>query len=911
MEFLFNLIVKPLQLLFEFIFTNTYYTTENIILSIFILSFAVSILCLPLYLRADEIQEEENEIQKKLSKRVNSIKKNFRGDERELLLQTYYKQNNYHPIMGLRLSLSLILQVPIFMAAYTYFNSLGLLETMHFGAIKNLGTPDGLVEIFGIKINILPILMTCVSLLGTLIYAKAKNIKGSGTLVAVNLIFLALLYNSPSALVLYWLFNNLFSLIKNICLLKISRGKLIKYSLISVLIFYYILHRMFYIPLDIMVFILLGVIICNHAKIKNLNFDFNYKKLFILSMCALWVVLGVLIPSNIISTSPIEFSFQDASPINILFSTATIFAGAIIFWGLWIYYFANKTFKKLLSVCSCLILACSIINLYLAKIPLTALTNTLNFAIPDINLLLYSKSEIALYILATGISCSFILIEIFKKQRTKILINIVTTILIRTIILSAYNLSKITITTIALKKEEAKIEKKKQEKYINLSSSHKNVLIIFVDRAIGAFLPIIFKEHPELKNQYRGFIFYPNTLSFAGYTLLSYPAILGGYEYTPVEMNKSEKKFEEEYIEALSVLPKIFADNNWKTTIINPMGAEWERSLNEGVREKDLKILGKIDLNKNSNINHLKIPNHIIYNMETERKIEFPASAITKHNLVYFSLLSSAPIFIRDFIYNEGSYHSIATKKDKNNIIEDIFFLKNYAELSLLDKFTTFSEANNTFTILNNALPHHGADLSFPNYDLSSETQISYQPPVGHSEWLIRHYSVNVATIKLIGKYLDFLRANNIYDNTKIIIVADHGYIGTTLPKPLDNVFQTKNITPFNPLLLVKDFGTQENFKQSEEFMTNADVPTLATNNIIQNPKNPYTNKAINSEAKKEGVVIIKGYKWKPEFYLGKKHILNKKDSFNFVKDNPANRNNWKVDLNYKEIQKLIKPDVE
>ena len=76
-EFFFNLIVKPLQMLFEFLFSNVYNLTDNIILSIFILSFVVSVLCLPLYLKADELQDEENKIQAKLANRVKSIIENF------------------------------------------------------------------------------------------------------------------------------------------------------------------------------------------------------------------------------------------------------------------------------------------------------------------------------------------------------------------------------------------------------------------------------------------------------------------------------------------------------------------------------------------------------------------------------------------------------------------------------------------------------------------------------------------------------------------------------------------------------------------------------------------------------------------------------------------------------------------
>ena len=33
----------------------------------------------------------------------------------------------------------------------------------------------------------------------------------------------------------------------------------------------------------------------------------------------------------------------------------------------------------------------------------------------------------------------------------------------------------------------------------------------------------------------------------------------------------------------------------------------------------------------------------------------------------------------------------------------------------------------------------------------------------------------DIACMINIGKFLDYLRANNAYDNTRIVIVADHG----------------------------------------------------------------------------------------------------------------------------------------
>ncbi len=53
----------------------------------------------------------------------------------------------------------------------------------------------------------------------------------------------------------------------------------------------------------------------------------------------------------------------------------------------------------------------------------------------------------------------------------------------------------------------------------------------------------------------------------------------------------------------------------------------------------------------------------------------------------------------------------------------------------------------------------------------------------------------------------------------------------------------------FYPLLMVKDFNGS-GFATSYEFMTNADVPTLAFQGLINNPVNPFTGKPITSEEK-------------------------------------------------------------
>ena len=60
----------------------------------------------------------------------------------------------------------------------------------------------------------------------------------------------------------------------------------------------------------------------------------------------------------------------------------------------------------------------------------------------------------------------------------------------------------------------------KNEKY-ELSKTGRNVIVICLDRFLGCFLPFILSEKPQLKNIYSGFVFYPNTVSFHGSTVLN------------------------------------------------------------------------------------------------------------------------------------------------------------------------------------------------------------------------------------------------------------------------------------------------------------------------------------------------------------------------------------------------------
>ena len=190
------------------------------------------------------------------------------------------------------------------------------------------------------------------------------------------------------------------------------------------------------------------------------------------------------------------------------------------------------------------------------------------------------------------------------------------------------------------------------------------------------------------------------------------------------------------------------------------------------------------------------------------------------------------------------------------------------------------TDGSNTFTLVENDTPHSmNVNLQMPDYtmedhvdnsayltewkDKLSEVSDAQGREINlNTDMQIQAYEVNMATILSIGDWLRYLKENDLYDNTRIIIVADHGYSFFAFDDMIMNVGddQVTDLDLFTPLLMVKDFapaygGVSDSSKPletSDEFMTNADVPAIAFSDLIADPVNPYTGNPVNSLQKLE-----------------------------------------------------------
>ena len=168
-------------------------------------------------------------------------------------------------------------------------------------------------------------------------------------------------------------------------------------------------------------------------------------------------------------------------------------------------------------------------------------------------------------------------------------------------------------------------------------------------------------------------------------------------------------------------------------------------------------------------------------------------------------------------------------------------YLSQFSNLYYLSNLTDFTSQKNTFSFICNETTHQ-----FTFLDDNYECPLTLKNP-DSKDFLQMSYQVNVAALKQIGRFLEYLKQNNCYDNTRIIIVADHGF---SLNLDIFKDFSDFDINPssINPLLLVKDFNCRGQIITDTHLMTNADTVLLAIDKLDIPKVNPFTKKQLVSQ---------------------------------------------------------------
>lgn len=861
LDMLYTILLGPLKLVFEIIYVIANRFIGHPGLAIVILSLIMNFLVLPLYRRSDAMQEEARNIEEKLSKGVKHIKKTFTGDEQMMILQTYYKQNNYKPTDALNGSVSLLLEVPFFMAAYQFLSHLELIQGVPLGPIADLGAPDALLSIGGMSINLLPILMTLVNVISSAIYLKGFPLKTKIQLYGMAVFFLVFLYTSPSGLVFYWTLNNVFSLVKTI-FYKLKNPKKVLCVLASVLglavlvfaVGYYdttaFRRKIFMIGLGVLLQLptLLGLLKMV-IKVKTpAEPETNNKKLFLLGSLFLTILLGVLIPSNLIAASPQEFIdiTYFYNPMWYIVNATCLAAGTFFVWMGVFYWIASPKGKVFFDKLIWVLCGVMLVEYMFFGTNLGVINKNLKYE----NGMVFAMSEMLQNLLVLAIVAIVMYLVVSKWKRK--LAGIMLTAVIALGGMAGLNLLTIQESVSAAEKQLENLSEETPQ--FNLSTTGQNVIVLMLDRGMGQYIPYLMNENPELKEQFAGFTYYSNTLSYGGCTNFGAPALFGGYEYTPVEMNKrDEEALVDKHNEALKVMPVLFSENGYDVTVCDPPYANYRWI-------PDLSIYDE----------YPEIDTYITEGLFVEEESKDLRIANNRRNFFCFSLVKTMPLIIQNNLYEDGNYnqaggvnyqtaHNAYVSEGTSDLFQDAFTV--LENINSITKIT--DDSTNTFMMMNNNSVHEPTMLKVPEYEVAEhiDNTVFYAENAHlytvdgvtlkmESAHHTTHYQVHMATLKQLGDWFDYLRENGVYDNTRIIIASDHSYFGNQIDGLVYNdAFAVGDTNLYHSLLLVKDFNSTE-YTTSDAFMTQADVPTLAVDSLIENAINPFTGKEISNEEK-------------------------------------------------------------
>lgn len=867
-DLLSTLLIGPLKLVFETIYMVANRFINHPGLSIIFLSLVMNILVLPLYRRADAMQEASRDTEARLHDGVAHIKKTFSGDERMMILQTYYRQNDYRPTDALNGSVSLLLEIPFFMAAYQFLSTLPLLSGVSLGPIADLSVPDALIAIGGMHINLLPILMTLINVISSAIYLKGFPLKTKIQLYGMALFFLVFLYTSPSGLVFYWTLNNLFSLIKTIFYKFKNPRRVLSYLCSAAGIFAILFALFMYTSGSFKIraaMVLLGLcleypllipLFSRHMHVCTARRNIRPNGGFFFLCCLfLTVFIGVLIPSTYIAASPQEYIniYDFYNPLWYIVYSLCLAAGFFLIWMRVFYWLANPAGKAVFDRLFFILCGIVLINYMFFGTDLGIISANLQYETD----LLFTMGEqlINLLILAAA---ALILSFVFSRFH-RFLPTAMLTLVIALSGMSGLNIYKSHGPITQVKIQSAEIADDFPE--ITLSKNGKNVVVIMLDRALSYLVPYMMDENPELLEQFSGFTYYSNAISFGKHTIFGSPALMGGYEYTPVEINKrSDERLADKHNEATKVLPVAFLNEGYDVTVCDPPLANYSWIPDLSIFDEYPEIKRYITLGR--------------FGIAEQQEIYTKS---LKRNFFCFSLMKSSPLMIQGLLYNEGWYNRSTVSLDEKakggqtrygssiSIGIDKAFFDSYSVLTSLPDITNIVEDNtNTYLFFQNETPHAPTLLKMPEY-----TPAEY---VDNSEYNAQHsahrtlngqtlhleteeqtilYQVNMATFLQLGNWFDHLKENGVYDNTRIILVSDHGWHSMHIDEISESVSDHIPVMRdcYSALLMMKDFDAAA-YTTSDEFMTNADVPTMAVNGLIDHPENPFTGKAINSDEK-------------------------------------------------------------
>ncbi len=354
------------------------------------------------------------------------------------------------------------------------------------------------------------------------------------------------------------------------------------------------------------------------------------------------------------------------------------------------------------------------------------------------------------------------------------------------------------------------------EKLLSLSPDKPNVVVIMSDAFFGGSMEWMVREEPELLTGLPGFIWYRDTLSEGQCTLLTFPALLGGPDYSPLTMNRNpELPLVERVRQAYTDLSLSYMRAGYRVCLF---GVDFGIELRENLRRlADGEGMGERLFDTSQ-------PPFMAERMMQELDLsqENPVERFADISLV-LSLFRTASMYCRELALEKGY---LIREED----VDEKAACERLAALYFLPRLVTADATEPAFAWYYSMFSHAPWELEKDAFALQAKER-----RVRDARLTLHHYTDRHALL-LLAQFGERLKQLGVYDNTRIIFVSDHNGHPTEFTIP-DAKRRRALIRPY-PVLLVKDFGASGDFAVSDALMQCGDVPALASAGVpgLSNP---------------------------------------------------------------------------
>ncbi len=354
-----------------------------------------------------------------------------------------------------------------------------------------------------------------------------------------------------------------------------------------------------------------------------------------------------------------------------------------------------------------------------------------------------------------------------------------------------------------------------ENELFSYAKNEKNIVVIVLDMFTGSHMADILEQFPELKTTLSGFVHFPNAISSGNATVYSMPSIVGGPFYTIYAMNERHAQHDITEAAAYHNIGKAFAAENFNTAFL--MYPILKRK--ELINDKNM-----IWIDNNQPFSNYFFEKHPELKSQYTQREGFE---MTISKMLGFGLFRFAPeYFLRAKIYNNGKW---LIKKE--NFADVKTMLERSAPLYTLTHTGNTNAQKPNFKFFYTNMTHSpyffGIDENNQCTFFSTKTIWKRNLGTPHSA---RQYETEVCAFFYLKHYIEWLKKENIYDNTQIFLVSDHaGFLNSInipLLKPVEMDLGQ------DILFLFKDFNTNGELKTDERLMANYDISGIFCENL-------------------------------------------------------------------------------